>query len=189
MCIRDSWGGWPGMGLLLASGGLASALTVARLADGPGSFDRIYFGSDTRAVELLLGVLALAAQIVAWTTTTLDTPWVVRGGLGTYALTSALIVLAAREPRGPVRLLLGWRPLVHLGEISYGFYLVHWPIVLWLTPERLGLPVATVVGLCAFVAAAVAEASYRWVELPIRQGRWPAERHLFAMAAAATAVL
>jgi len=209
LALAARWGGWPGMGLLLASGGLASALTVARLADGPGSFDRIYFGSDTRAVELLvgalaallagrpgmrpgvalLGVLALAAQIVAWTTTTLDTPWVVRGGLGTYALTSALIVLAARETRGPVRALLGWRPLVRLGEISYGFYLVHWPIVLWLTPERLGLPVAAVAGLCAFVAAAVAEASYRWVELPIRQGRWPAERHLFAMAAVATAVL
>jgi peptidoglycan/LPS O-acetylase OafA/YrhL len=63
----------------------------------------------------------------------------------------------------------GWRWLARVGVISYGVYLFHFPIGLWLgargTAEPL-LPVLTLAG-----SLALAEVSFRLVEDPIRRRR------------------
>jgi peptidoglycan/LPS O-acetylase OafA/YrhL len=62
-----------------------------------------------------------------------------------------------------------WRWLAHVGVVSYGLYLFHMPIGLWLgahqTPEAL-LPIAAFA-----LSMALAELSYRLIERPIRYGR------------------
>lgn len=65
-------------------------------------------------------------------------------------------ILAARSVRlpGPT-----WRPLAHLGRISYGVYLWHWPLIV-LNP---GAPP----GLMVAASLVLAEASWRYVERPI----------------------
>ncbi len=68
-------------------------------------------------------------------------------------------------------IVLGLAPVRYLGRISYSLYLWHWPILVLPAavlgelpgPARLGLVVASIL---------VAGASQRWVEEPIRHGRF-----------------
>lgn len=167
------------------------------------SDDRVYFGTDTRASELLVGALlavllhrvemprrartgvvwlgvpALASMVLLMATTEQSRSWLYSGGLTGYALLSSLVILAAIQPRGPARALLAWAPLVGMGRISYGLYLYHWPVFLWLTPARTGLEAWPLFGLRVAVALAVSVVSYVLVEQPVRRGqalsgRWSA---------------
>ncbi len=94
-----------------------------------------------------------------------------RGGLLLGAVGVAAVIAAVVHPTpGPVARLFSWRPLCLLGLISYGLYLWHWPVIVWMTPARThldgwALDVARVV-----VALAAAIASYVLVERPIRTG-------------------
>ena len=65
---------------------------------------------------------------------------------------------------------LGSRPMVAVGLLSYSIYLWHWPL-LALARNLLGirLPWPVAVGLVG-LSVAVAAASWRWVEEPIRRG-------------------
>jgi peptidoglycan/LPS O-acetylase OafA/YrhL len=161
------------------------------------SLDRIYFGTDTRAAELLIGAVlavvvslrgsitfegvlarrvqgvgavALLVTLVLWATTSLADTWLYAGGFGLYGLVTAAVVLAAVQPAGVVRNVLAWRPLVLVGLVSYGAYLYHWPIYLWLDEARTGLDGVALLAARLLVTAGVAVASYALVEKPIRSG-------------------
>ena len=67
---------------------------------------------------------------------------------------------------GPLQRALGWSPLVWFGDVSYGWYLWHWPLIvaarmLW-PSSRVALVVAAVVALVPTII------SYRYIENPIR---------------------
>lgn len=71
------------------------------------------------------------------------------------------------------------RPLLWLGKIAYGLYLLH-PAVLWLThaallgrePVLRDGPTAAVTALAALLSLAAAAASHRWIEEPfVRRAR------------------
>jgi peptidoglycan/LPS O-acetylase OafA/YrhL len=178
--------------------------------------DAAYYSTLARAPELLAGAfLALALRgrhaealrprlrwgwlaspllLVAWSRTGVGWVGLGRGGFALHALASAAVVAAAATDTGRVAAALGARPLAWLGRISYAAYLFHWPIFVWLTPDRAGglhgLPLVAVHVALTLVLAA---ASSRFVERPIRQRRpaWPspATGLLAAGAAAAAAVL
>ena len=77
--------------------------------------------------------------------------------------------LGGRRTESASRCALAWRPLVALGLISYGVYLWHWPIFLWLQgPDASVLAQLTAVA----VTVVVATASYVAVERPVRRGRF-----------------
>jgi hypothetical protein len=57
-----------------------------------------------------------------------------------------------------------------LGIISYGLYLYHWPVILWLTPERTGMDGTLLVLFQAAVTIGLAVVSYKLLERPIRAG-------------------
>jgi peptidoglycan/LPS O-acetylase OafA/YrhL len=162
--------------------------------------DRIYLGTDTRSAEVLIGALlatllyhrrvttslatgpraprvvaglggaALAVCALLWVTVPQESEWLYRGGFPAYAVLSALVVLAAISPVGPVRWLLSLAGLRALGRISYGVYLYHWPVFLWLTPERTGWSDAPLLVPRLAVTFALALASYRFLESPVRHG-------------------
>ena len=181
------WLGWA-LGLL-AAGSVAMSLLLSNA-----SLDRVYQGTDTRAVEVLAGgllaciarpsVLAavrrrwwshlatmapLAGLCAVWWFTRLTQPWLRTGGFGLVAVANVAVVTVAAGPVGAR--LLGWRPLASLGRISYGLYLFHWPLIVWLTPERTGWSPRLVDAVRVGGALAVSVLSYRFFEQPIRRGR------------------
>jgi hypothetical protein len=96
-----------------------------------------------------------------------------RGGSTVVALlTAALILALERSPTGAGSRVFGWTPFRELGRISYGFYLWHWPIILWLAvPEGFGFWERRVVNLAQFgLTLAVSVTSFLLMENPIRQG-------------------
>jgi len=90
-------------------------------------------------------------------------PAVLGGGL-------VLVGLAGPPGEGVRRRLLEWAPVRHVGRISYSLYLWHWPILAlfrWTT----GLETAFETATALVLSLAAAEASYRWVEEPLRRPR------------------
>lgn len=165
---------------------------------------RVYFGTDTHAMSVLVGaalaaiwrpltmrrdvvasarltlgvvgVGALAAAVWLFVGVSEYTPWLYRGGFLVAALVFALLVAAASHPASPVGWVLDWSPLRWIGERSYGIYLYHWPIFLVTRPSTdLPWTGAWVQALRIGLVVGVAALSYRYVELPVRQGalgRW-----------------
>lgn len=181
--------------------GIAASTAAAFLLHAPHSGPgRAYYGTDARVAEPLVGVL-LALMLVgrhglrrAGRRGRVALDLLALGGLaglgllvvvlndgsdalyrGGFLLTAALsaVVIAAATQRTVVARALGAPPLVLLGRISYGVYLFHWPVFLWLSPGRTGLPVWPLFALRSAVTLALAAASYALVERPIRLGRIP----------------
>src|SRR5262245_16704136 len=112
-----------------------------------------------------------------------------RGGLVVFALASITLVhLAVIDGRGVLGRTLAARPLVALGVVSYGVHLWHWPVIVYATPERTGLDGIALDAARVAATLALAVASFRFVEQPVRRG-WPRGwRAPTALAAAAGAV-
>jgi hypothetical protein len=105
-----------------------------------------------------------------WATVDQGAPWLYRGGLALHACCAAAVIAAARVD-GPFARVLSWRPLAGLGLISYGVYLFHWPVFLWLSADRTGLAPVPLLALRLLVTLTIAIASFVLVEQPILRGR------------------
>lgn len=85
-------------------------------------------------------------------------------------LGAALVIISPGVPaKRNVAWLLGRRPLTRLGDISYGMYLWHWPILVFYLhfSHRTEVDLLTGAILIA-VSIAVAWLSTRWIERPLR---------------------
>jgi hypothetical protein len=115
-------------------------------------------------------------------------PTLWRGGIVGFSLIACLVILGVLSDGGPLRLLaLG--PLVALGRISYGVYVYHLPIYLWLTSDRTGLDRWPLFGLRLCATFAVAIVSYHLLEMPIRSGTVSLGRLRFVIAPAAVTAI
>ena len=202
VCVRRSR-----RALVIVLAVMAALSTVAMAFTD--DFDLAYNATHTRAAELLVGALAaavlagrrpegralhcagaatLALFALLVGTTTLDSAWVVNGGLTLFAAGSALLVVAAST--GPLGRVLGWSPLAYVGRVSYGVYLYHWPIFLVLSPDRVGLDGVALLLVRLVAVGVVVTASYHLVEQPVRAGRVLADpRRAMITLASSTAVL
>jgi hypothetical protein len=127
---------------------------------------------ERRALHVA-GIIAVGALGWMWTTTTDGPSWLYTGGFVVAALLVAVVIAdVSQEHPGPVARLMSLRPLRWIGAISYGLYLWHWPIYVFLTPARTGLDDYGLFALRVAVTFATATASYYLVEHPIRTGSW-----------------
>jgi len=125
------------------------------------------------ALAWTLGTLAFIGLIAMLFLLPDTSPVTYRGGLvGASLLTVAVIATVLRET-GPVALLLSVPPLRYFGERSFSLYLWHWPVVVFLRDWLQGPGSHTedwVVGVIALaISLALSEASYRWIENPLRR--------------------
>ena len=84
-----------------------------------------------------------------------------------------LIVAAVAFPASLAARALAVRPLRAVGKISYGLYLWHFPLFLWLSADAIGVSGTELLLVRLAVTLAVSTASYFLIEQPIRQRRRP----------------
>lgn len=185
------------VGLALVSAGWMAVVGVG--SDVARS--HLYYGTDTRAQSLLvgaaLGVLAARfgtaerpnplpvrhVQAVGWAAFALtvagfvvavpQTPLMADGGMFVLSLVAVAWVWAVSDERGgSLQRVLAVPPLAALGRVSYGVYLWHWPIGLWLGQLMPDEPtwIRVVVGFVLTIG--VATISYQRVERPIHDRGW-----------------
>lgn len=114
-----------------------------------------------------------ASAVVVWAFTSVDgvSGFYYRGGLVVFSLAALVLIRCVTSGRaGPVGTVLRWRPLCALGLISYGVYLWHWPVIVYATPERLGVDGLALDAIRVAATLAVSTASYLVLERPIRRG-------------------
>jgi peptidoglycan/LPS O-acetylase OafA/YrhL len=95
-----------------------------------------------------------------------------RGGFLLVGLATLVVIMAVTHPRTRLggRVALGNPVLSWIGTRSYGLYLYHWPIF-QLTRKVAGKPLTPLeFVLLTALTVVVAEASFRLIETPIRQG-------------------
>ena len=117
--------------------------------------------------------------------------WLYQGGLGGLAVLAALVLAVVTvQPSAHLSRVLSVRPLIAIGVMSYGVYLYHWPLFLWLSPERTHLDGLPLFAVRLVVTFAAATASYFLIERPYRRRRWAFSwRALGAIAAVGVIVL
>ncbi|HXR31441.1 MAG TPA: acyltransferase family protein [Solirubrobacterales bacterium] len=159
---------------------------------------RVYYGTDTRALELLAGaalamvwpsrrlranvspqarrtidvagtVGLLVIFLMFWQTSELSS-FLYRGGFALLAIAAVLAVAALAHPASRLAAILGCRPMRWIGQRSYGIYLWSVPIIVLTTPESaLGPDLLRAIFQVTAIFA-IAELSWRYVEDPIRHG-------------------
>jgi peptidoglycan/LPS O-acetylase OafA/YrhL len=192
---------------------IASAVWMAVVFEIDG-INRAYHGTDTRAQALLVGAalafllrhvdvrervpdrivegLGIGAGVALFAATllaTIDGGYMFHGGYLLVALAAALVIVAAVHSDGPVRRALSWRPLVAVGLISYGVYLLHIPLFGWLTRDRVGFSGPPLFALRVVVTGAAATASFFLIERPVRAGRLSTGKVWIALPAAVVLLL
>ncbi len=159
---------------LLAGAALAVGLSLVARRRGKTTGDEAAWlpaSRHARNVISVLGLVGVAGSAALWGTSTGTSPFLYEGGFLVVAVCAAAVVAAAVcLPAGALARVLAARPLRDLGRISYGVYLWHYPLFLWVDGQRTGLQGAALFALRCALTIVVASASFLLLERPVRRG-------------------
>ena len=162
------------------------------------NISRIYFGTDTRAFSLLVGVVgailypmerlhakvtpqqnmlysvvslvSIAILITVMIYTSEYNTLLYRGGFLLVAILGLIVIISSGKQHTLMSRLLSFKPIVFIGKISYSLYLWHFPVLVLTTPvSEIGNPNIIFVILRVILTFILATASYVFVETPIRK--------------------
>ncbi|HEX5713013.1 MAG TPA: acyltransferase family protein [Solirubrobacterales bacterium] len=178
---------------------LVSAILMAVIFKPSLDPSRVYYGTDTRAFELLFGaalamvwpsrklspkiapgarnlldglgaVGLLAIALMIWQTDQYSS-FLYRGGFVLLSVATVMVLAALAHPACRLGPILGCRPLRWIGVRSYGIYLWHFPVIVLTTPGGIANGAEPLRELLQFAAIlAIAALSWKFVEEPIRHG-------------------
>jgi peptidoglycan/LPS O-acetylase OafA/YrhL len=188
----------PRLAMTMLALAFVSAVVMAVLYHPSIDPSRVYYGTDTRAQELLVGaavacvwpsrrlrltIPARARQLIDgagilgllviglmfWQSSEFS-PFLYRGGFMLLSFGTALVVAAVAHPASRLGPILGCSPMRWIGQRSYGIYLWHFPIIILTTPSGTHTddPVRDILQIIATFV--VAALSWEFVEDPIRRG-------------------
>jgi peptidoglycan/LPS O-acetylase OafA/YrhL len=203
-----------GAAVALAAGG---SFALAWMTAGKSGNDGMaYYGTHTRAGELLVGAvlayavlspgvrkaiatpggikavrygapLALVALAGLWSTTSVYSTNLFGGVTAVNAALTAWVIFAVTIP-GPAATVLGSLPLRTVGRLSYAAYLLHWPLFLLIDADRTGVEGPLLFGARVAATLAAAAVMTYGLERPIRT-RLRLPRPRLALALGVCAVL
>ena len=128
---------------------------------------------STARKRSIVAALLLLALVAGTRVITFTSDWLYQGGLTLVAIgVAALIWNLTRHAAGPAHLVLTTGLMRRLGEVSYGLYLWHWPVMVFLNPQRTGIDGPALFLLRTVVTAAATAISYTLIEQPFRRGRF-----------------
>jgi peptidoglycan/LPS O-acetylase OafA/YrhL len=178
---------------------VASAILMAALYHPSLDPSRVYYGTDTRAFELLFGAalamvwpsrrltgkVSLGARnlldglgaiglltiaVMIWRTGQYSS-FLYRGGFVLLSIATVLVVAALAHPACRLGTALGWKPLRWIGVRSYAIYLWHFPIIVLTTPGGIANGKEPLrEALQVAAIIAVSALSWTYVEDPVRHG-------------------
>lgn len=164
-----------------------------------GRISHIYFGTDTHSLGLFLGaalavswvpgnlnknisqraqdfvdgigVFGLLGVLSTFFFIDESRPALYRIAFPLTALFGCAIITSLVHPASRFSPLLSTRPIVWIGQRSYGIYLWHW-VIFQVTRPNVDLAGASWAINCAriLIVIALADISLRWIEIPIRRG-------------------
>jgi peptidoglycan/LPS O-acetylase OafA/YrhL len=147
--------------------------------------------ADSRRARLLFGLVGLLGVLISgilWTTVNVNEAIAFRGGFFLAATaTAAVLASIVVAPKSIVPRCLAVPPLRYLGRISYGLYLWHFPLFIYLDHARTGLEGFALFGLRFACTVVIATMSFYLVEQPIRRRRFLKSRTTWAATPAAVA--
>ncbi len=128
-------------------------------------------GGTGRVLCGAIGLVGAVAAVALWVGTTSTTSFPYQGGFFLIGLAVGGVILSAvAAPRSIVPRVLSVTPVRYVGRISYGLYIWHWPIFIWLDHARTGLSGYELFAVRVLVTFGVSVASFHLVERPIRMG-------------------
>lgn len=129
------------------------------------------FTPQQRKLVSVAGAVSFVGIVVFMALVSGYSPFLYSGGILLVSVLTAVLIVALVYPPSLMARLLSLKPLVWLGQRSYGIYLWHYPLLLLMNPRTFTgeTPWYVYLGQMAVVVA-VAAFSYRFVENPIRHG-------------------
>ena len=148
---------------------LVGAAVAALISGGPGSVDR----GRVRLADLFCRRLALPSFLVVvsafWWAGQAQSALFEGGSVVLSVLISIVLVAATSPAASVVQRALSWEPFRRIGMVSYGLYLWHWPIIIFLNDQVLPWPTAARVALQVALTALLSWLSFRFIERPVRR--------------------
>ncbi len=126
--------------------------------------------SRTSTVTSIAGVGAFGALVLAMVLVSASDAWLYRGGLAAVAVGSAMVIHAA-SGTGPLAWVFSRRPLVMVGRASYSIYLVHWPLIVVMSPDRMGFDGWSLDVVRIAASVSLGFVSHLMIENPVRTRR------------------
>ncbi|MBM3719627.1 MAG: acyltransferase [Actinobacteria bacterium] len=183
----------------IASGVLLFLYSVKIDAESQSSVSHVYFGSDTHTIGLFLGaalavkwiprnftaniesgaknfidgfgIFAFGGLLTLFLFVNQSDPTLYRIAFPLTALFGCMTLMSLVHPASRISRWVTSAPMMWIGERSYGIYLWHW-VVFQVTRPSVDLvgDQWALYALRFLIVFALADISYRWIEVPVRNG-------------------
>ncbi len=156
---------------ILVGATMACAMTLVQMHRGNDGMAPVARSALARAALVVVGLSGLAGTLALTYRQIGTAAFDYRGGFFLSALSAAAIIIGAVcVPTGPIAWGLSLRPMVWIGTISYGAYLWHYPVYVYLDAARTGRAGLPLLAIRFAATLGLAAASYYLVERPVMYG-------------------